>query len=158
MPKPTFSSAATEVVLVGKFGLVGMLNTAIDFTIYNILHFTLGLGLISSNIVSTTIAMCFSFVMNKRLVFRHHEGSTLKQAAIFLATTAFGLYVLQNGVIVLLTEVWHEPLQLVVAIVHVLGLGDAFSDRFVINNGAKVFGTALSLTWNYIMYKKVVFR
>lgn len=158
MPRPNFSTAATEAVLVGKFGLVGIINTLIDFTIYNVLHFKLGLALIQSNIISTTIAMVFSFVMNKRLVFKHHHGSSLKQAAIFLATTAFGLYVLQNGVIALLTQVWFEPLQLAVTIVHNLGLAHILSDRFVVNNGAKAIGTVLSLIWNYIMYKKVVFR
>jgi putative flippase GtrA len=147
-----------EVKQVGKFGVVGALNTVMDFIIYNLLHFKLGWALIQSNIVSTTIAMIFSFYMNKKLVFRHHEGSHLKQGIIFFAVTAFGLYVLQTGTIQVLTEVWTEPLQLTVAFAHVLDLDRFFSDTFIVNNCAKALGTIISLTWNYLMYKKVVFR
>jgi putative flippase GtrA len=147
-----------EVRRVGKFGVVGALNTVMDFIIYNLLHFKLGWALIQANIVSTTIAMIFSFYMNKKLVFRHHHGSHLKQGIVFFAVTAFGLYVLQTGTIQLLTEVWTEPLQLLVGATHLINLDHIFSDTFIVNNCAKALGTIISLTWNYVMYKKVVFR
>lgn len=156
MPKSSMSTRA-EVRRVGKFGIVGASNTLIDFTIYNLLHFGLGFGLISSNIVSTTTAMAISFFANKRLVFKHHHGPVLKQAGIFFLTTAFGLYVLQNGTILLLTDIWTLPLDLLVKLVHLIGLNAVLTDRFVINNGAKAVATMVSLTWNYILYKKVVF-
>jgi hypothetical protein len=57
-----------------------------------------------------------------------------------------------------LTEFWQFPLNLAYDIVGVFGLDKIFSQSFVINNGAKVIATLFSLTWNYLMYKKVVFR
>jgi putative flippase GtrA len=159
MPRSEATARAAEVKRVGKFGAVGVMNTGLDFLLYNVLHFYFGLGLIASNIISTTCAMSFSFIMNKRVVFRHNQDRrTSHQAMIFLAATAFGLYVLQTGIIAVLTSVWTEPMQLLVMIVHTLGLREHLSETFIVNNGAKALGTLVSMTWNYIIYKKVVFR
>jgi putative flippase GtrA len=147
-----------RVKQVGKFGIVGMVNTALDFLLYNVLHFAFGLGLIQANIISTTVAMICSFFMNKRLVFRHQHKIAVRQAIIFFATTAFGLYVLQTGVIALLTAIWPQPLEVMVAAVHLSGLHQLLSDTFVINNGAKAAATVVSMAWNFIIYKKVVFK
>jgi putative flippase GtrA len=144
-----------ELTRVGKFGIVGILNTVIDFTIYNVLSSRAGLTLVQANIVSTTIAMVFSFLANKHVVFQKDEGSSVKQAVLFFAVTAFGLYVLQTGTIKLLTDVWLVPVSLGISAAHALGITG--HDQLVAKNGAKALATMVSLTWNYIMYKKVVF-
>lgn len=152
------SSQAARVKRVGKFGIVGIANTLIDFAIYNVLFGVVGLDVRVANIISTTIAMVFSFTANKRLVFKPQSGSVMKQAIIFYAVTAFGLYVLQTGTIHILKDVWLGPIDLLLLIVHSLGLSQYLPDTFVINNGAKAAGTVLSLAWNYVMYRKVVFK
>ena len=144
-----------ELTRVSKFGIVGVLNTLIDFTIYNVLSSKVGLTLVQSNIVSTTFAMCFSFLANKHIVFKNEKGSSAKQVVLFFAVTAFGLYVLQTGTIKLLTDVWLAPVALGLAAAHSLGITG--HDQFLIKNTAKAIATLVSLTWNYIMYKKVVF-
>jgi putative flippase GtrA len=146
-----------DIKRVGKFGLVGILNTLIDFVIFNLLSGPpVGLGLIQSNIISTTVAMMFSFITNKKLVFQKHDGSAVKQALMFYAVTAFGLYILQTGTIHILTEVWTWPTQLAVSFANAVGFSG--HDQFVAKNFAKAAGTVFSLSWNYIMYKKVVFK
>jgi putative flippase GtrA len=149
-------AAKRRVKHVGKFGAVGVLNTLLDFVIYNVLSSRAGLSLVQSNIISTTIAMAVSFVANKKLVFKKHDGHVGKQAGLFLAVTAFGLYVLQTGTIHLLTEVWLYPMNVFMNIAHFLGIQN--HDAFLIKNGAKAIATVISLSWNYIMYKKVVFK
>ncbi len=149
------SARRTSLTRITKFSFVGVINTLIDFTIYNLLSSKIGFGLIQSNIISTSIAMAFSFVANKKVVFRKHHGSVARQAATFLVVTGFGLYVIQTTTIHLLTKVWLAPLALLLAIAHAIHLTG--HDQFLIKNGAKVVGTILSLIWNYIMYKKVVF-
>jgi len=144
-----------EMTRVGKFGIVGVLNTVLDFTIYNVLSSGVGLTLVQSNIISTTCAMIFSFIANKRIVFQQDQGSSAKQAVLFFAVTAFGLYVLQTGTIKLLTDVWLGPVSVGLAAAHLIGI--AGHDQFLAKNGAKAIATLVSLTWNYIMYKKVVF-
>lgn len=144
-----------DVVRAGKFGIIGILNTALDFSIFNILTGMLNFGIIQGNIISTTASMLFSFSANKKLVFKSGNNPLVKQAIIFFAVTAFGLYVLQLGTITLLTQVWLAPVSLGLAIAHFLGI--AGHDQFLAKNGAKAVASVVSLVWNYIMYKKVVF-
>lgn len=149
------SATSGRMKQVGKFGAVGVLNTLIDFTLYNILSSRVGLTLIQSNILSTSVAMAVSFVANRRLVFKTDHGSLPKQAVSFVLVTAFGMYVLQTGTIQLLTEIWLTPISLGLSVAHWAHINN--HDPFLIKNGAKAAATAVSLAWNFIMYKKVVF-
>ncbi|MBW4062097.1 GtrA family protein [Candidatus Saccharibacteria bacterium] len=143
---------------VGKFGAVGIINTIIDFGIYNVLAGVFGFHILVANAISTTVAMVFSFFANRNVVFESKDGSKSRQALLFVLVTAFGLYILQLGTLHLLTTVWLGPVNLATSIVHSLGLSSTFSDTFVRNNAAKVAATVISLIWNYIMYKRVVFK
>jgi putative flippase GtrA len=155
---PRSKPASEEMKRVGKFGIVGIINTIIDFTIYNVLSDKAGIGLslVYSNLVSTTVAMVFSFFANKKLVFKHNSGSVVRQAVMFYVVTAFGLYVLQTGTIELLTNIWLWPVNESVAAIHALGFQG--HNDFIIKNIAKVVGTLISLIWNYFMYKWLVFK
>jgi putative flippase GtrA len=141
----------------GKFGVVGVVNTFLDFFIFNVLTKFVHLALIPSNTISTTVAMIFSFIANRQVVFKDGRHSAARQAVVFFAVTAFGLYVIQNGIIHILAITWPGPLLAWVHSVRHLGI-NVFSDAFYVNNGAKAVGTVASLIWNFIMYKKVVFR
>ncbi len=152
------NSKLNETKRVGKFGLVGILNTLLDFSIYNFLIIFLDFDRIPANVVAATFAMTFSFFANRTFVFGNNSKNVARQAILFLLITAFGLYIVQNVVIYGLTDIWHFPLALAYDIVGVFGLDRVFSESFVIDNGAKVIATLFSMTWNYIMYKKVVFK
>lgn len=149
-------AAKRRIKHVSKFGAVGVLNTIIDFAIFNLLSSMFGLSLVKSNIASTTVAMMFSFFVNKQMVFKKHDGTLIKQMVIFFAVTTFGLYILQTGAIVFLTDIWLWPLHAALSLAHALGIKG--HDEFLIKNGAKAIATLLSLSWNYVMYKKVVFK
>ncbi len=151
------SKKNSSLVQAGKFSAVGIINTIIDFGILNVLNVGFGVPRIPANIVSTTIAMTFSFLINKRLVFNSSGKNYLKQAVSFLLVTAFGLYVLQNGIIYIFTEAWTGPLNLAHSIIRNLGFGDLFSQEFIFTNGSKAAATVVSLVWNFLWYKKVVF-
>ncbi|HEY2003495.1 MAG TPA: hypothetical protein VGH44_00060, partial [Candidatus Saccharimonadia bacterium] len=60
------------------------------------------------------------------------------------------------GTIWILTDLWTDPVSLGLNTAHLLGLTG--HDQFLIKNGAKAIATVISLSWNYIMYKKVVFK
>ena len=143
---------------VAKFGLVGMLNTAGDFVIYNVLTLKrFKLGRIKANLVSTTIAMIFSFFANEHYVFGSAGGNVWLKALGFFAVTAFGIYVLQNLVIQTLTSTWKLIPSLAVRLTHSLSLNRLVSDEFIAKNTVKLVATLVSLTWNFIMYKRFVF-
>ncbi len=146
----------TEFRRVFLFGMVGAFNTLLDFAVYNVLSGEFGFTLIRANIISTTVAMVFSFFANKHVVFKKTGGNTARQAVIFWVVTAFGLYVLQTGTIWILTSAWHVPMNSALYLFHTAGVTN--HDDFLIKNGAKAIATCVSLVWNYIMYKKVVFK
>lgn len=147
-----------EVKRVGRFGLVGIINTLIDLTILNVLRFRFGLPLIPANVASTSVAMTFSFFANRKMVFASKQRGVLLQAIIFLAVTGFGLYVLQNAVIKLLTDIWTAPVEWGLIVAGWLHLTDFLSSEFIAVNGVKAAAIATSMVWNYTMYKRVVFR
>jgi putative flippase GtrA len=141
-----------------RFATIGALNTFIDFTILNILVSGLGFERIPANVVSASTAMIFSYFANRHLVFRSQSRQYHKQMTLFIAGTLFGIYVLQNGTIYLLTEVWLWPVNLAVSLATHLGLNRDVSRDFIITNSAKIAATLVSMVWNYIYYKKVVFK
>ncbi len=148
---------SAELAQVGRFGAVGIFNTLIDFVLFNLLSSRrVGLTKLQANTISTSITMVISFFLNKSAVFRA-GGEPGFQALSFFLITAFGLYVLQNCVIYLLAQRWRWPRQLVNLFRQRVGLQRPGTE-FILKNGAKAAGTLVSLTWNYFMYKQVVFN
>lgn len=144
---------------LAKFGLVGILNTAIDFTIFNVLtNKKIGWRKIPANLVSTTVAMTFSFIMNRGFVFNATSGNVYLQTAEFIAVTAFGLYVLQNLVIYFLLKIWQWPVEFAWAVAKLVKLDRFVGHEFVRKNSAKAAATLVSLTWNYLMFSFIVFK
>ena len=124
-----------------RFGIVGAINTALDFGL--LLLFThLGLPKIVSNTLSTGMAFIFSFFANKKYTFRSSSGNVKREIVLFTIVTLFGLWVLQNGVI------WSIS-PLCAALLH--------NESFALL-AAKLAGTIVSLTWNYLAYDILVFR
>ena len=124
-----------------RFGIVGAINTALDFGL--LLLFThLGLPKIVSNTLSTGMAFIFSFFANKKYTFRSSSGNVKREIALFTIVTLFGLWVLQNGVIWLISP-------LCAALLH---------NESLALLAAKLAGTIVSLTWNYLTYDILVFR
>ena len=124
-----------------RFGIVGAINTALDFGL--LLLFThLGLPKIVSNTLSTGMAFIFSFFANKKYTFRSSSGNVKREIALFTIVTLFGLWVLQNGVI------WSIS-PLCAALLH---------NESLALLAAKLAGTIVSLTWNYLTYDILVFR
>ena len=124
-----------------KFALVGGANTALDFLILFLLVGT-GLNAIASNYISTGVAFIFSFFVNKSFTFNNKSKKVLKQFALFIAVTIFGLWVIQPviiaGIIVATqTLAWESAAVLFIA---------------------KIIATLASLVWNYLWYSKVVFK
>ena len=123
-----------------RFAIVGISNTVLDFTLMNLLSLA-GLNLIIANTISTGIAMIYSFLMNKKWTFRNAGQDYLRQVILFFIFTAIGIWVIQNGLIILAKHYLPR-----------FGL----SDR-VFNNLAKLGASVFSLTWNYLTYNRFVF-
>lgn len=122
-----------------RFILVGIANTAIDFIV--LLSLTAGgLPLVLSNILSTGVALTFSFFANRTFTFGS-TGKKRSQAVRFLLVTLVGLWVLQPIVLVLAVPVLEGMLSREASIVV-----------------AKLIATVVSMAWNYLLYDSLVFR
>lgn len=159
--KPSAKSVKHEAAQVGRFGIVGIINTLIDFIILNLVSRATGWSDEIANIPAVMVAMVFSFFANRHFVFKSGEKKDIaRQALEFFPITAFGLIVIQGVVIHFFENIWRYPVELGLALanwLHIIGTA-GIDAQFVETNGVKLVATAASLVWNYLMYKKVVFK
>ena len=140
-----FSRWISFMTQVVKFAVVGFLNTAIDFGILNILSrltetFT-GFVVGGVNVPGFIAAVFNSYFWNKFWVFRGREGMS-QDFVKFFVVTLVGLGI--NSGIVILVTTYIPPS---------FGMSEA---RWL--NVAKVLATGVSMVWNFMGYKFLVFR
>ncbi len=124
-----------------RFGLVGGINTALDFGLLFVFK-ALGIPVEIANIMSTGLAFVFSFFANKKYTFKTRETNVVREMILFVVVTLTGLWVLQTIIIAVL----HDPLSAIIKNTDIALLV------------AKLLATVASLTWNYIFYSKLVFK
>lgn len=136
MPEPSRSP-------VGRFAVVGVVNTAIDFVLFGLLA-VLGWPLLLANFVSTSAGMTFSFFVNRSWTFGSTRSirSTL---APFVLVTAVGLWVIHPVVILLVGH-----------LLDAVGPSLAVELRHVWLPKAVAIG--VGLVWNFSWYHRAVFR
>lgn len=161
----------SELAQASRFGLVGIINTVIDFVIATIISSAIGAttiyaafatpegnftitGVIIASVVAGFIAMINSYFLNLRFTFKAHAGG-LNQAIKFFAITGFGLGVLRPLVIKLTTDWWAWPVDFGYAMSQVLHLG--LSRDIIITLIGVASAIVIIWPYNYLMYKKFVF-
>jgi len=117
-----------------RFLLVGGINTLLDFTLYGLLVNLLGVFEIAANMISTTVCMTISFVLNYHFVWESKK-SKRETAPRFAIISLFSAWVVQSGVI------W--------IIVSIFGHDDGVSLM------AKVVGICAGTITNYLGYKYI---
>lgn len=134
------------IVQFAKFGLIGVLNTGLDFFVLNILLWATGVysgsWVILFNVIAFTVAVINSYVLNKKYTFNDSGADVASQFTKFVLISLIGLVV--NTAIVFGITTYIDPL---------FGLGDGLWA-----NGAKIVATAVALVWNFIGYKLWAFR
>lgn len=124
---------------LARFALVGAFNTVLDFVLLFVLARLLHVDTYVSNVVSTGICLAISFLLNRKWTFKAGEGAR-GQFVRFLVVTLVGLWGLQTlviwGMSTLVRDHLSADLTLLVA---------------------KAVATLASLTWNYVLYSRLVF-
>ena len=151
---------------IGKFAIVGALNTLVDLLILNLLvkafHFNaqvhiFGFPFLIANIISVTIAMINSYFWNKYWTFNTKENKNLVQEIIkFFFITIIGMYIINQFVFNFFYSYWLWPGHIVINLIHLIGIKGL--NDFVSLNFAKVVAILASLIWNFIFYKIWVFK
>jgi putative flippase GtrA len=86
-----------------KFCLVGLMNTAIDFSVYLFFSRTLGLYFLYANILAILLAMTFSFWANKYWTFQNNEKK-IKLQYLKFALVNLVYFLLYNSIFFSLVE------------------------------------------------------
>ena len=123
------------------FGIVGVINTTIDFCLLLLLKH-LGMYPVVANIISTGVTFIISFLLNRNFVFKSTKNQLYREITLFVVFTLFGLWVLQSIVIATTSPLFNNLLP--------------NADTSLIFS--KLCATLVSMTWNYVTYDRFVFK
>lgn len=124
---------------LAKFGIVGVLAVLIAAVGTNVLHFRLGFGPLTSNVIATVVATAVSYVGNRYWTFQHRQRTNVsREGVVFFVLNGIGLAI-QLVCLGLCT--------------YVLGLHDRLSYNIFL-----VAGIGLATAFRYAAYKKWVWR
>lgn len=121
-----------------RFIVVGLLNTSIDFAILFLLT-QFGMGVFFANMISTSVALAFSFIANRSITFRA-GGDPRGQIVKFAVVTLIALWLVQPAIITAVSVL----------------LAGHMSESLVLLVG-KGCATIVSMIWNYFLYAWFVF-
>lgn len=160
------AASKTSLVKQGaKFGVVGVSNTLIDYTIYITVTSLLQLPLDKVYLVkylSGSVAMINSFYWNRRWVFASRSGIG-KSGLRFLLATLVSIYAIQPSMVWLFSATaagqgfgafWFESAQWM----GITGLLPFLTEEYVIKTVAFGMGVIGSAIWNFTLYKLWAFR
>lgn len=118
---------------VGRFAVVGILNTIVDFMVFIALYYSFGVPALWANTTSYSAGILNSFLFNKHWTFSDSSPSnqTLRQFVLFVLLNFVGL-TLSNLVVTTLTN-------LMPAVV------------------AKLIAIFVTFTWSYWSSHRIVF-
>lgn len=142
---------------VSKFIVTGIINTLVDIGFFNIFRRIKGITATVASYMSTTIAMINSYFLNKYWTFSGFGTGSGVEAIKFFAVTATGIYIIHNGIMYLLTNKILWPGKLALKIVRWFPFLKKLSDSFVTDNFAKLCAIAITLVYNFVAYKFLVF-
>jgi putative flippase GtrA len=169
MPAAKKSARAPKTTIVkqgAKFGVVGISNTVIDYTLFIVLSRLFNVPLDKVYLVkffSGSVALINSFYWNRRWVFpsRVRLG---RAGARFLTATLVSVYIIQPQVVRLFSATafgqhfggfWFN-------FGHAIGIitlaPHIFTLAFVIKTVAFAMGVACSAVWNFTLYRLWAFK
>jgi putative flippase GtrA len=151
---------------VARFGLVGIMNTLIDYVLFIGITkvFSIPLDRVwVAKLVSGSVAIVNSFFFNKNWVFKKTNSRNVgAQVVKFLATTFVAVYIIQLGLVQLFSSEFPQVGQFFYHIAVALGLTkllpNLLTEPFVIKTVAFGLGTVASMTWNFVLYKVWAFK
>ena len=121
-----------------KFGIVGAVNTGLDFGVANILHVGLHTNQYLAKTVSVTIAATSSYFMNRYWTFRHRARTGIgREYSLFFVLNGVGL-------LIALACIW-------------LVMGPLDRQGVLWFNVAQVAGLVLGMLFRFTTYKRWVF-
>lgn len=134
-----------------RYILVGGVNTAADFILFNMILLIFSLPAVIANSISLLSCMVLSFFLNHFYVFQSKKSVRPGDFVKFMIGTGIVLLVAQNialvGSIAILQHSAEDYLK-----------GMQIDPSLIIVNIAKLIAVAVSMVANYLLYKYIIFR
>lgn len=112
-----------------SFGLIGVVNSAVDFSVFALSYYYFGLSILAAQIVAWIVAVTGSYVMNSTITFAAESGGklALKSFATFIVAQVAGFLANTATVLVfsLVIPVWAAKL---------LAIGASFAVNFTLSH------------------------
>ena len=124
-----------------RFSLVSSIATAIDFSLLLFIT-SFGLGTITANYISSSIAFVFSFFANKKFAFRTPDHHIKREAVLFIIVTLTGIWLLQPLIIWQIEDMFDQ----------------SFQPTWLLVIIAKAVASFVTFIWNYFFYTRLVFK
>lgn len=138
-----------------RFLTVGITNAIIHFSVLNICFSVFEFTPLSSSIVATLFAMTYSFILNRKFVFK--SSNEIKREVItFTIITACGVLIVHNLVYVIFIYILQHSISVVSVVEETINY--RISQDSVVINIATVAGAIAAMIWNYNGYRLFVFR
>jgi putative flippase GtrA len=112
-----------------SFGLVGLVNLAIDFGVFSLGYFYFALPIIAANVIAWTVAVTNSYVLNSLITFAPESGGRLRvkdYLAFCLSQT--------GGLVANTTTVFVASYFIPVLLAKVLAIGAGFLVNFSLSH------------------------
>jgi len=148
------TNAKTSVKQAVRFGVVGALNTLVDYSLFYIFISTLHLHKSAAQVLSTAAAMCSSFFLNRRWTFEKGGRGSTTEIVKFLIVNLVSMVT-----VIVLThlfyDIWHVE-QLINSALHAVGASITLEYDGAIM-ASKVLASLFSLLINFFGNKLWVF-
>ncbi len=98
------------VLKAASFGLVGLVNSAVDFGVFSFAYYHLALSIVAANTLAWIVAVNGSYVMNSTITFAAESGRRLALKAYFaFALSQVAGFFANTGTVWCLVELVHVP-------------------------------------------------
>jgi len=136
---PSFLRREKVLGQVVRFGMVGLLNTLVDYGLFNLLVGVFGVPPLAANPISVAAGILNSFLWNKHWTFSAGGSARWQREAIaFVLVSLIGLG-LNTGGLWVLNQLWG-------------------SNELLALNAQKLGASIVSMTWNFVGYRYLAFR
>ncbi len=115
-----------------RYLFVGFSTVAIDYTLLVVFRMVFSSGLVYSVTIAYWMSIAYNFLLNRHWSFGAGGGMVPRQVVLYSLLLIFN-YLVTIGV------VW--------------GLGVFGASEYI----SKVFALALTISWTYVFYKKIIF-
>jgi len=136
----------------GRYSLVGFIATSIDYGLLNLLTHIVGLPLVVSNVISTSISSILSYILNRNVVFKDKGHSEWRSILLYVASVAIGIFILQSTVLFVLGNGVLENAY------DNFGVHDDALNQLLATNTAKVIAGFGTMAWNFLIQRRFVFE